>query len=130
MDWVLHKMHTVCMPCPAVTHLPLADYPCGAAGSRGAGRRDHPYCWPWIIAGPLFIINYCIAPPSHRPSQITPVALLAPVALGGVTIRRASLHNAGLALGLGLHLGDAVVLRRSGDVIPQVCVSVGVGCVY
>ncbi|KAG2487402.1 hypothetical protein HYH03_013971 [Edaphochlamys debaryana] len=55
-----------------------------------------------------------------RLGQVTPVALLEPVALGGVTIRRASLHNAGLAAGLGLHLGDAVVVRRSGDVIPQV----------
>ncbi|GIL80908.1 hypothetical protein Vretimale_9394 [Volvox reticuliferus] len=55
-----------------------------------------------------------------RQGQITPVALLEPVVLGGVTIRRASLHNVGLAVALDLHLGDAVVLRRSGDVIPQV----------
>ncbi|KXZ49447.1 hypothetical protein GPECTOR_21g673 [Gonium pectorale] len=55
-----------------------------------------------------------------RQGQITPVALLEPVALGGVTIRRATLHNVGRALALGLHVGDSVVLRRSGDVIPQV----------
>ncbi|GIL50745.1 hypothetical protein Vafri_6887 [Volvox africanus] len=55
-----------------------------------------------------------------RQGQVTPVALLEPVVLGGVTIRRASLHNVGLAVALDLHLGDAVVLRRSGDVIPQV----------
>ncbi|GFR49937.1 hypothetical protein Agub_g12041, partial [Astrephomene gubernaculifera] len=55
-----------------------------------------------------------------RTGQVTPIALLSPVQLGGVVIRRASLHNIGLAEGLGLHEGDAVVVRRSGDVIPQV----------
>ncbi|KAG2450037.1 hypothetical protein HYH02_000141 [Chlamydomonas schloesseri] len=55
-----------------------------------------------------------------RAGQIAPVALLAAVELGGVTIRRASLHNAGRALAMGLHMGDWVVVRRSGDVIPQV----------
>lgn len=77
---------------------------------------DHPY-------NRATSIPYLKCSTSCPCLQITPVALLAPVALGGVTIRRASMHNVGQALGLGLHLGDAVVLRRSGDVIPQVCIS-------
>lgn len=49
-----------------------------------------------------------------------PVALVEPVEVAGVTISRASLHNTHLADALGLHIGDAVVIERRGDVIPQV----------
>ena len=41
--------------------------------------------------------------------------------LGGVTIGRASLHNLGNVEALGLKLGDSVLIKRAGDVIPQVC---------
>ena len=55
-----------------------------------------------------------------RTGTLTPVALLEPVALGGVTVRRATLHNLGFVKEKQLALGDTVELRRAGDVIPEI----------
>ena len=52
--------------------------------------------------------------------QLIPVADLEAVELGGVTIARASLHNIGYVDALGLRIGDTVLVKRAGDVIPQV----------
>jgi DNA ligase (NAD+) len=55
-----------------------------------------------------------------RSGKLTPTAMLKPVFVGGVTISRATLHNADFILGLGLKIGDYVKIERGGDVIPKV----------
>lgn len=52
--------------------------------------------------------------------RLTPRAHLAPVEIGGVTVRHSTLHNEGYVKAMGLAIGDRVFLERAGDVIPQV----------
>jgi DNA ligase (NAD+) len=55
-----------------------------------------------------------------RTGAITPVAELAPVLLGGTTVKRASLHNANEIERLDLHEGDFVFVEKGGEIIPKV----------
>jgi DNA ligase (NAD+) len=55
-----------------------------------------------------------------RTGQITPYANLEPVNIGGVTVRQASLHNFDDLAKKDIRMGDTVVVKRAGDVIPQV----------
>ncbi len=67
-------------------------------------------------ASPLLSIDYQVG----RTGVITPVANLAPVALAGTMVKRATLHNADIIKALDLHEGDTVFIEKGGEIIPKI----------
>jgi DNA ligase (NAD+) len=61
-----------------------------------------------------------IEPSVGRLGTVTPIAVLEPVAVGGVTVRNASLHNMDEITRKDVRVGDTILLERAGDVIPYV----------
>lgn len=55
-----------------------------------------------------------------RTGAVTPTALLKPVSLAGTTVKRASLHNEDIIREKGLLIGDHVVVKKAGDIIPEI----------
>ena len=55
-----------------------------------------------------------------RTGAVTPVAELCPVQLAGTTVSRATLHNADRIVELDLHIGDTVIVRKAGEIIPEI----------
>lgn len=86
----------------------------------------------YVGKGPRFVIAYKFAALEAttrvlnikvqigRTGALTPVAILEPVRIAGSIVSRASLHNEDEIKRLGLKIGDTVILRKAGDVIPEV----------
>ncbi|MGM8364020.1 NAD-dependent DNA ligase LigA [Virgibacillus sp. W0181] len=55
-----------------------------------------------------------------RTGVVTPTAILDPVKIAGSTVQRASLHNADLIKEMDIRIGDTIVLKKAGDIIPKV----------
>jgi DNA ligase (NAD+) len=71
---------------------------------------------PEEAATPVHTVTFQVG----RTGAITPVAELNPVQLAGTTVARATLHNRDRLRELDLHLGDTVVVRKAGEIIPEV----------
>ncbi len=87
----------------------------GTAGKSPRGSRAFKFS-PKQATSRLLDIKIQVG----RTGAITPIAVLQPVEIEGVTISRATLHNQDEMRRLGVKLGDTVVVERAGDVIPSV----------
>ena len=93
------------------------------AAREAMGATSHHPRWAFAFKFPprkevTRIVS--IVPSVGRTGVVTPVAMLRPVELGGVTVSRATLHNREEVARKGVREGDMVRVQRAGDVIPQV----------
>lgn len=87
------------------------------------GERSRSYRWAFAHKFPARSETTRVADIAlqvGRTGRVTPVALLDPVEVSGVTVSRATLHNPGEIERLGVDVGDMVRIKRAGDVIPYV----------
>src|SRR5207244_11927791 len=106
------------------------------SGATGAGVRDdaiaHQERLGFVARSPRWAVAFTF-PAEHattvvedilvyvgRMGTLAPVAALAPVLVGGTTVRRATLHNLDEVRRLDVRPGDRVLIQRAGDVIPEV----------
>lgn len=87
------------------------------------GSRSRSYRWVFAYKFPArseetTVVDIIIQ--VGRTGRLTPVALLEPVDVSGVTVSRATLHNPGEIEAMGVNVGDRVRIKRAGDVIPYV----------
>ncbi|MBN1488184.1 MAG: NAD-dependent DNA ligase LigA [Anaerolineae bacterium] len=87
----------------------------GAIGGRPRGAVAYKFP-PQEATTTLLDVEYSVG----RTGTITPTALLEPVAIAGVTVSRASLHNFDFIEERDIRIGDRVVVHRAGDVIPYI----------
>ncbi len=87
----------------------------GVAGKAPRGARAYKFA-----AQQATTIISDISVQVGRTGTVTPVAHLRPVELGGVVVKRATLHNEDQIRRLGVKIGDTVIVDRAGDVIPAV----------
>lgn len=95
-------------------------------------QRSQQKALGYVGKGPRFIIAYKFAAEEAttvirkikvqvgRTGTLTPVAVLKPVQISGSTVSRATLHNQDEIKRLGLKIGDTVIIRKAGDIIPEV----------
>ncbi len=87
----------------------------GIVGGRPRGAIAYKFP-PQEATTELLDVEFSVG----RTGVITPTALLAPVRIGGVTVRRATLHNFDFIRERDIRIGDRVIVRRAGDVIPYI----------
>ena len=87
----------------------------GVVGGRPRGAIAYKFP-PQEATTDLLDVEYSVG----RTGVITPTAILAPVRIGGVTVRRATLHNFDFIRERDIRIGDRVIVRRAGDVIPYI----------